>query len=79
MAVDAYSVEVLADGPIGYWRFGEPVGSLIAADASGNGNDGACSGPITFGRPGFVGGDTAALFSGAPFPTPSPRARSSRW
>ena len=74
MAVDAYSVEVLADGPIGYWRFGEPVGSLIAADASGNGNDGACSGPITFGEPGFHGGDTAAVFSGATVPTPSPRA-----
>ena len=74
MAVDAYSVEVLADGPIGYWRFGEPAGSLVAADASGNRNDGACSGPITFGEPGFHGGDTAALFSSATLPTPSPRA-----
>ena len=73
MAVDAYSVGVLADGPIGYWRFGEPVGSLVAADGSGNGNDGACSGPITFGEPGFHGGDTAALFSSATLPTPSPR------
>jgi hypothetical protein len=74
MAIEAFSVEVLADGPIGYWRFGEPVGSLVAADASGNGNDGACSGPITFGEPGFHGGDTAALFTSATLPTPSPRA-----
>jgi hypothetical protein len=73
MAVDAYSVEVLADGPIGYWRFGEPPGSPVAADASGNRNDGACSGPIAFGEPGFHGGDTAALFNSATLPTPSPR------
>jgi hypothetical protein len=73
MAVDAFSAEVLADGPLGYWRLGEPAGSAIAADSSGNRNDGACSGPITFGEPGFHGGDTAALFSSATLPTPSPR------
>ena len=73
MAVDAFAAEVRADGPIGYWRFGEPIGSAVAADASGNRNDGACSGPIVFGEPGFHGGDTAALFSSAALPTPSPR------
>ncbi len=73
MAVDAYAAEVLADGPIGHWRFGEPPGSAVAADGSGNRNDGTCSGPITFGEPGFNGGDTAALFSSATPPTPSPR------
>jgi concanavalin A-like lectin/glucanase superfamily protein len=73
MAVDAFSSEVLSDGPIGYWRLGEPVGSVIAADGSGNGNNGASSGPITFGEPGFHGGDTAALFTSATLPVPSPR------
>ena len=38
---------------------------MTAADASGNGNSGSSSGGITFGQPGFQGGDTAALFDGA--------------
>ena len=73
MAVDAYSNEVMADGPIGFWRLGERPGSANAADSSGNRNDGMSSGPITFGLPGFHGGDTAALFSAATLTTPSPR------
>jgi Concanavalin A-like lectin/glucanases superfamily len=65
MASSSFATEVLADGPIGYWRLGEASGSVAAADASGNGNNGACSSVgITFGRPGFHGGDTAALFDG---------------
>lgn len=65
MAIINFATEVLADGPIGYWRLGESLGSVAAADASGNGNNGACSGGITFAQPGFHGGDTAALFDGA--------------
>jgi hypothetical protein len=68
MASNDFAVQVGADGPVGYWRLGEPVGSVTAADASGNGNDGQCSGGITFGEPGLppgVYGDTAALFDGA--------------
>jgi hypothetical protein len=42
---------------------------MTAADASGNGNDGTCSGGIRFELPGFqmpgVPGDTAAKFDGA--------------
>lgn len=64
MASTAFAAEVLADGPIGFWRLGEIAGSLTAADASGNGNNGASSGGVTFGQPGFQGGDTAALFDG---------------
>jgi hypothetical protein len=65
MAISNFATEVLADGPIGYWRLGERSGSVSAGDASGNGNHGTCSGGITFGQPGFHGGDTAALFDGA--------------
>src|SRR5262245_34356185 len=64
MAISNFAAEVLADGPIGYWRLGEALGSVNAADASGNLNNGTCSGGITFGQPGFHGGDTAALFDG---------------
>ena len=65
MASDDFATQVLADGPVGYWRLGEPAGSLTAADASGNNNPGTCTGGITFGQPGLHGGDTAALFDGA--------------
>lgn len=60
MASSTFAAEVLADGPIGYWRLGD----LTAADTSGNRNDGAASGGVTFGQPGLFGGDTAALFDG---------------
>ena len=72
MAVINFANEVMADGPIGFWRLGEPLGSMTAADSSvnqmtatPNGNNGTCSpSGITFGQPGFHGGDTAALFDG---------------
>jgi len=34
-----YSASVLADAPAGYWRFGEPSGTLLS-DSSGHGNSG---------------------------------------
>lgn len=68
MAIQKYADEVMADGPIGFWRLGDrpvsPGQIQIAADASGNGNNGTCSGGITFGQPGFCGGDMAARFDG---------------
>ena len=58
MAVIHFANEVMADGPIGFWRLGEPPDSTLVADASGNQNEGACiSSGITFGKPGFHGGD----------------------
>ena len=65
MASDDFATEVLADGPSGYWRLGEPPTSTAAADGSGNANHGTVSGGVTFGKPGLHGGDTAALFDGA--------------
>jgi hypothetical protein len=62
-----YSNEVMADNPIGYWRFSEAAGTA-AADSSGNGNNGTYSGGVTLGQPGLppaVPGDTAALFDGS--------------
>jgi len=64
MAPITFATEVLADGPIAYWRLGEAPGSASAADAAGNANNGTYSGGITLGQPGFHGGDTAALFDG---------------
>ena len=69
MAIGHFAAEVLADGPIGYWRLGEAPGSAHAADASGNVNHGTYSGGVTLGQPGFHGGDTAALFNGLTGPT----------
>ncbi len=65
MAITDFADEVLADGPIGFWRLGEARGSVAVADASGNGNNGTCSGGVTLGQPGLRGGDTAALYDGS--------------
>ncbi len=67
MAIQKFADEVMADGPSGYWRLGESLGTMSAADETTNRNHGMCSGPITFGQPGFhIRGDTAALFGGEP-------------
>jgi hypothetical protein len=66
MAVDAFAQDVLADNPVGYWRFGEASGT-VAADSSPHGHTGTYNGAITLGqqlRP-LLGGDTAARFDGA--------------
>ena len=64
-ASNAYSGVVLAKGPAGYWRLGEPAGPA-AADISGNGYDGAYIGSPTFGQLGAINGDqdTAVVFNG---------------
>ena len=76
MAIKKYADEVLADGPSGYWRLGEPVGSTTAADETPNNNDGTCEGLVTFGQPGFHNGDTAALFDGTTARTLVPNSES---
>lgn len=71
MAVESFETEVLADGPIGFWRLGERPGETAARDVSPNTparpnpNDGTYQGGVHLGQPGFHGGDTAALFDGA--------------
>jgi hypothetical protein len=60
-----YASAVLADGPDGYWRLGDAIGSLTAADSSGRGRTGTVHAGVTFGRPTLgPSGDTAALFDG---------------
>lgn len=55
-----YSVEVMADQPVGYWRLGEVPGSPVAADSSGNARHGSFV-TATLGVEGGVpDGDTAA-------------------
>ena len=51
----------LTDGLVGWWKFDEGSGS-VAADSSGNGNDGTLNGPVEWTEDGKVGG--AMAFTG---------------
>lgn len=44
----SYPPVVLADAPVGYWRFDDAVGSLGALDASGHGYHATRAGGVTF-------------------------------
>ena len=62
---DAY---LLSLGPSAWWKLADSVGSLTAADSSGNGYTGTVNGGVTFGQAGPIAGspqDTAALFASA--------------
>lgn len=63
-ANDKYGKEVLADGPIAYFRLDEPAGSSSVADSSGNGNTGTPTSKVVLGAPGAFAGSTAASFDG---------------
>src|SRR5262249_27898657 len=65
-AQQTYAATILADGPVGYWRLGEPSGT-IAHDLSGHGNDGAFTGGVLLGQPGAVVNDanTSIALDGA--------------
>lgn len=52
-----YSQEVLADNPVGYWRFNESSGSIVT-DSSGNGRDGTLVG-ATLGAASLIDSDPA--------------------
>lgn len=59
-----YAAEVLADGPIAYWRLGDPT-TPTAVDATGNGHNGTYRG-VDLGAAGAIVGDadTAVYFDG---------------
>ena len=58
-----YQQAVLADGPAAYWRLGDPPGSTIALDTSGNHHNGVPNAAVTFGQTGAMPANngTAAL------------------
>jgi hypothetical protein len=66
MAGAQYSATIIADGPIGYWRLGEPQTTAVAADASGNNRNGTYTRSVVSGVNGAIVGDpdTAATFDG---------------
>jgi len=65
-----YAAEVEADGPVAYWRAGDPVGSTFAKDEV-SGGDATCVGVVTFGVPGAIVGDadTAMALDGTSYLT----------
>ena len=58
-----YASVVLADAPVGYWRFGDGAGS-IARDEMGNAHPGTLSGDCRLGASGLVGEADTALALG---------------
>jgi len=59
-----YAQTVLADNPIGYWRFEETSGSTVT-DSSGKGHSGSYLGGVALNQPGAVNGSLAAGFDGS--------------
>jgi hypothetical protein len=59
--VDAYAALVVADAPIGYWRFEEDAGPLASATV---GAAGAIQGDGVFGQPGAIQGSRALGLDG---------------
>ncbi|HEY1537845.1 MAG TPA: LamG-like jellyroll fold domain-containing protein [Solirubrobacteraceae bacterium] len=61
----SYAATVLASSPVGYWRMGEPSGTVMT-DSSGNHNNGTYLGGVTLAVPGALASDpnTAASFDG---------------
>jgi concanavalin A-like lectin/glucanase superfamily protein len=66
--LQAYSAEVLQDGPLGYWRLRELMGSTVASDEGGGSGgpfDGTYTGGVTLEAAGpLFGGSPAASFDG---------------
>lgn len=52
-----YARTVLGDGPLAYWRLGEPPGATMARDATGHGWDLTIEGSVTLGQPGAIVSD----------------------
>ncbi len=65
-AAASYSSVVLADNPVGYWRFGEAPASTTMTDSSPNANNGMYLNGVTLGVPGALSNDpnTASSFDG---------------
>ncbi len=67
-SVGTYNGDVSIDRPVGYWRLGEPAGTIVVTDSSGNGNAGTSGGAgLTLGQAGALATDsaTSASFNGS--------------
>jgi len=60
---NGYRATVIADGPLGYWRLGEPAGTMKAHDETGQ-FDGIYVGNCMLGVTGIVANETAVHFNG---------------
>ena len=60
-AGDPYALEVLADSPIVYYRFNDPLMSTVAHDIGSANLDGHYGANVTRGVPGLVGGASVAI------------------
>ncbi|HYT30236.1 MAG TPA: hypothetical protein VEN82_05625, partial [Actinomycetota bacterium] len=63
--LNAYSKEVLADGPIGYWRLRDPVATSVALDEGQAAASGVYHGVALGGAGPLAGGSTVGTFDGA--------------
>ena len=69
VGTDAYSIEVLADSPLAYWRLDETSGSS-PADTSGNGHVGTYAG-ASLSQPPLIGNSgTSVLFNNTTIDAP---------
>jgi hypothetical protein len=64
ITIDSGPSTVLANAPVGYWRFGDTAPSTVLTDSSGHANNGTYLNGVTLGQPGAIAGDTAASFDG---------------
>lgn len=55
-----YPKQVLADGPLAYYRLGEPAGSHAALDSTGNAHTATPAGGVQFGQPGALPSNTGS-------------------
>jgi hypothetical protein len=60
----AYATVILADKPIGYWRFEETSGTVVH-DSSGHGHDGTYGAGVVLGEGGLVGDGFAVRLDGS--------------
>jgi hypothetical protein len=72
--VSRYAAAVLADAPIGYWRFEETSGN-VAHDSSGHGHDGFYGANVILGQTGLVGEGFAVRFDGSADASPADYVR----
>lgn len=64
VSTSAYTQQVVANQPAGFWRLADPSGSSSAYDSSGNGDSGAVEGSVSFGSSAALPSDPGATSAG---------------